>query len=187
MTNLTKMHAVRRIAGIIALFAVIGFLMTACGNGNGNGYDNGNNSTGSGGLTITNMDAYIGCYIHLSIPVPPTTDAADKVTYTYNPSTGDSTVYITPTKIASGTVRLNVWESTGPRENLKAKIYTGSSTGKYVVYLYILKQGGNPTGVISGVNSGDFDAKGVGFASLAFTDGKATLNSADINWNFINP
>ena len=33
MTNLTKMHAVRRIAGIIVLFAIIGFSMTACDNG----------------------------------------------------------------------------------------------------------------------------------------------------------
>ena len=57
MTNLTKMHAVRRIAGIIALFAVIGFSMTACGNGNGNGNDNGNsgNSNSPSKLTIRNL------------------------------------------------------------------------------------------------------------------------------------
>ena len=36
MTNLTKMHAVRRIAGIIVLFTIIGFSMTACDDGNGN-------------------------------------------------------------------------------------------------------------------------------------------------------
>ena len=146
--------------------------LTGCARGN----------SGSGGLNITNMDAYIGCYIYMDTPVPPTY-AADKVTFTYNPSTGDSTVNITPTKIASGTVRLNVWRSTGPLENLRAETYTGSGTDKYVVWLYDLKQGGNPTGVISG----NFDAKGAGITSLAFTDGKATLNGADINWNFINP
>ena len=156
--------------------------MTACGNGNGNDNDNGNNGTGSGGLTITNMDAYIGSYIELHSLVPPFY-AAEKVTFTHNPYTGDSTVNITPTKITSGTVRLNVWRSTGPLDNLKAETYTGNYNDKMVVWLYDLKQGGNPMGV-SGVISEDFKVKGSSKMTVAFIDGKATLNGADINWEF---
>ena len=173
------MHAVRRIAGIIALFAVIGFSMTACGNGNDNG--NGGNSTGSSGLTITNMDAYIGCYIYL-VTIYPDYRAADKITFTYNPSTGGSTVNFTPTKITSSTVKLNVWETKGPLENLGAETYTGSGTDFYNVYLFYPEQGGKH--ISTYVN-----AKGITRATrtVSFTDGKATLNGNDFDWAYINP
>jgi len=156
----------------VALITVIGVSvvsLTGCAGGN----------SGSGGLTITNMDAYIGCYIYLDTPVPPTY-AVEKVTFTLNQSSGDYIVNITPAKITSGTAKLNVLKS---KTKSTAETYTGSSTEKYIVWLYDLKQGGNPTGAISG----NFDVKGVGMTSLAFTDGKATLNGADINWDFINP
>jgi predicted small secreted protein len=60
MKNLIKLKAIRMIAGIIALVAVIGFSFAACDNGttSGGGTTPGGNTPGGGGNTTYSLDGY---------------------------------------------------------------------------------------------------------------------------------
>jgi hypothetical protein len=119
-----------RLLGIIALVAVIGFSMTACGGGGGD-------DTGS--LTITGLGAYDGKYV---IAMGGGDGEGDEVALfagnSFNINHEKETITGTGTQINGGTVTLKVWEASEEEGDLIG--YNGNDAVD--VFFLILK---NPT------------------------------------------
>jgi len=100
MKNIVKLF------GIIALVALIGFSMVACGGDDGGGGGGGGGGgSGNGSLTITGLTAYNGKYVGGSC-----VKSADNIIMAggqYNNGT------LTGGEIKDGTVTLKVWKSDG--------------------------------------------------------------------------
>jgi hypothetical protein len=68
MKNIFKLKAIQRIAGIIALVAVIGFSMAACGGDDSGGNTGGNTGGNSGGDTSDTFEMYANEHYQIAPP-----------------------------------------------------------------------------------------------------------------------
>jgi len=143
------MKNVFKFLGIIALVAVIGFSMAACGGDDDGG---GGGGGGGGGLTITGLSAYNGKYVFAGADVPDII-AADTINF--------QTASITLGKINNGSVNLKVWDTGGDTP----VVYTGNDKS---VDLFVMIYS-SPT-----YSASTMPDAGIGSATVSFTNGVGT-------------
>lgn len=110
-----------RLFGIIALLSIIGFSMTACGNGSTSAPLTITVETTTGSLIVSGLGSHNGKWI-LAVGKDPSPSPS---LFAANAATSST---ITGALISGGTATLKVWNLTGSEENPTFANYSGNDT-----------------------------------------------------------